>query len=470
MTRAVLYGRVSRDRLGEGRSVDSQLTELRATAEREGWRVVAEHRDDSVGASAYSGGTRVGWLAVVDLIERGLVDLLAIWAISRASRDRVAWSALLAACTARGVRLHVGGRLLDPADPDQGFDLDLGGALAVREAGVISKSIKRGHAHSAAQGRPHAAGAWAYRRTYDERGRLLSVEPIPDRAAALADAAQRVLNGASLAGLAREWNARDFGDDRTRVNQGAPGAERRIWLGRTLGRLLASPTIAGLRVHRGRVIGEGMWPAIIDTDTHRRLVALFSDEQRRVSPDSKLRHLLPGVLRCGVCGAPVRRISGTKRPPRLSCAAKHCVSILESGAVEFVAKATVALLQRGDALEAFRRRQQPEPAAEPTEDVDQLRARLAEWEAAAVDGTVSPPAFARIAAGLEQRIAEAEATAARAAAAVPAVLLEATAGDVVAWWEAATIQQRREVIRLLGSPRVLAGRGPALDRIRWPWE
>ena len=45
--------------------------------------------------------------------------------------------------------------------------------------------------------------------------------------------------------------------------------------------MLVSPRIAGLREHNGEVVGEAMWPAIIDRANHDRLVGLLGDPSRR---------------------------------------------------------------------------------------------------------------------------------------------------------------------------------------------
>ncbi|HET8642502.1 MAG TPA: recombinase family protein, partial [Pseudonocardiaceae bacterium] len=142
--RAVLYARVSE--LIEGRkSVDDQLSELRVWARRDGWQVVAEHRDDGISASRFARRTvrRDGWQQTMDLISAGSVDILAVWELSRASRDRAVWAALLAACEQHGVLLAAGGKLHDPGDPDDAFMVDLGAALSSRESAILSKRVRR---------------------------------------------------------------------------------------------------------------------------------------------------------------------------------------------------------------------------------------------------------------------------------------------------------------------------------------
>ena len=58
--------------------------------------------------------------------------------------------------------------------------------------------------------------------------------------------------------------------------------------------LLRNPRHAGLRVHRGEVVGKGTWPAIIDEDTHRAVVAILSDPDRQ--PRGR-----PRRTRCSSC-------------------------------------------------------------------------------------------------------------------------------------------------------------------------
>ena len=68
-------------------------------------------------------------------------------------------------------------------------------------------------------------------------------------------------------------------------------------------RVLMSPRIAGLKEHRGEIVGEATWPAIIDCATHDRLVGLLGDESRRPANYGRPRvHPLAGLLYCGSCG------------------------------------------------------------------------------------------------------------------------------------------------------------------------
>ena len=52
------------------------------------------------------------------------------------------------------------------------------------------------------------------------------------------------------------------------------------------------------------VTAEAEWPAIVDVDTHRRLVALLTDPGRNTVTGSRGREpkMLTGFVTCGGCG------------------------------------------------------------------------------------------------------------------------------------------------------------------------
>ena len=66
--------------------------------------------------------------------------------------------------------------------------------------------------------------------------------------------------------------------------------------------MLTSPRLAGLREWQGKKYPATQWPAIIDTDTHERLVRLFADPARRKHVVRAPAHLLSGIATCPKCG------------------------------------------------------------------------------------------------------------------------------------------------------------------------
>jgi hypothetical protein len=124
------------------------------------------------------------------------------------------------------------------------------------------------------------------------RRRIVDEELEPAEKELIEEAATRVLRGESLRSIAMDWNER-----------GVKTVGGGTWQGSMIKRVLMSPRIAGLKEHRGEIVGEAKWPAIIDRAKHERLVGLLKDESRRPANYGRPRvYPLVGLLRCGSCG------------------------------------------------------------------------------------------------------------------------------------------------------------------------
>ncbi|CAN5311314.1 hypothetical protein BH18ACT5_BH18ACT5_12580 [soil metagenome] len=87
------------------------------------------------------------------------------------------------------------------------------------------------------------------------------------------------------------------------------------WRVTTLRTLLSGPQLAGLRVHRGEIVGEATWEAIVDRPMWEQIRAKIGDP-RRTQGERPPAHLLTSMLRCGRCGATLhssRRPDGSRR-------------------------------------------------------------------------------------------------------------------------------------------------------------
>ena len=86
--------------------------------------------------------------------------------------------------------------------------------------------------------------------------------------------------------------------------------------------ILRSGRIAGLREHRGQVIGPAKWPAIITPAERDRVLARMA--ARSVTKTRAARtYLLSGMLRCGRCGnrlfSQARHVNPDNRVRRYVC-------------------------------------------------------------------------------------------------------------------------------------------------------
>jgi site-specific DNA recombinase len=159
------------------------------------------------------------------------------------------------------------------------------GVFDIAYAEYISEKVSQKKEELAEAGLPSGGGSRPY--GYEPGGMVVQKA----EAAVVKEAAKRVLAGQSLRSIARDLNSR-----------GLYGATGRPWSLNQLGRMLSSRRIAGIREHKGEVVGDAAWPAIIDRKTHERLRETLTGPHRRRDPVVR-SYLFTGVVVCGRCGA-----------------------------------------------------------------------------------------------------------------------------------------------------------------------
>ncbi|HEY1918582.1 MAG TPA: recombinase family protein [Streptosporangiaceae bacterium] len=310
--RAGVYARLS-ETYDAAESVPTQLANGTQHAERRGWRVAATFKDD--GFSAFKEITREDFVNLVAAIERGDIDVVIVRDVDRLTRNLADWDRFEKACVRHQVLLspYTGGDL-DLSTPEGAYYGGMETLRAKRESAVKSVRVREGKDREARKGKRSGGGyRWfGYHRVYanpDEpvgRKRVILREDINSAEAdAIRDAAERVLRGETTGSVIRDW---------TRQGIKPPGGGK--WSVTSLVNILSSPRIAGLREWEGVKYPAAGWPAILDADTHERLVKLFSDPARRTHVVGRKRHLLSGIARCGRCGHPLYiRVQKAKANP-----------------------------------------------------------------------------------------------------------------------------------------------------------
>ena len=288
--RAATYARLS-----------DQQTQCRRYAEDRGWQVVAEFADK--GKSAFKTNVeRRGFEALLGAAVSGQVDVIIARHQDRFTRNLRDLFRLTEACDPHGVRIYEyeGGEIDD-------FRGDINTVIAKQESKIRSQRIRAAVKRNVAAGKRTGGGPRPF--GYDvetveagpllesgrQRRRIVSEKINEAEAELIREAAERVLHGESLRGIANNWNARGL-----KTSLGKP------WYPTALRMILKSARIAGWREHKGELIAEATWDAIIDLNTHKQLVAILSDPMRRTQRGTARKHLLPGFLYCGMPGCKSR--------------------------------------------------------------------------------------------------------------------------------------------------------------------
>lgn len=454
--RALIYARVSIDR--GGRSLDEQIDECQQWADREGWEVVDVIRETgSASRYARSTGRRTRWDDLTGAVSSGGIDALLTWEASRATRQLSEYAELADLCAAHDVRWGYSGTLYDLSTRDARFRTGLDALLAQDESSRTSERIQRSTRARAVAGRPHGKLPYGYRREYDpQSGTLLRQVPDEEQAPIVAEVARRILDGDTLRGIAADLTERGVPIPRPARNRTSPEA----WLPITVRRIALSPTNAGLRVHRGEVVGEAAWPAIIARQDHDRIEAILTAPGRNPrTGDSTARHLLSGIAVCGLCSTPLRRLSPRRGRPNYTC--KGCMRVARTQA-PLDAHVTAVVLELLAGIDSATL-DTPTPAAEDAQaEAAALEARLEGFTIAAADGELTPAALATIEARLLPQVRAARARARELS--TPSGIAAGAVTDPEAWWGAATLEQQRHLLRV--AVRVVVHPSPATRTFR----
>ncbi len=485
--RAAAYGRISEDDQDKREGVDEQLTRAEAHIDRRGWDLMDSYRDDDL--SAYTGKPRPGYAALMAEVAAGRVDTIVVRHLDRLWRDD------LEAATGRSILRKYRVLIAEYGGMEYPMWTAHGQHMArtmsgngTFESDIKSERVREAAERRAERGRMNGPCPYGWRREYERTpsGRVIDSREVedPEPASVVREITRRLLAGESLLAVTRSLNER-------RVP--SPGAgfsfrhkERAIdnpdgsrWSKTSVKKLALRESNAGLRVfHKGdrdeRLI-KGGWPALVEEQEWRRVVALLKAQEQQGSRPASRQHLLTwGIGSCGVCGGHLRMAHRTKaRVPYYVCAAEGCVGRREDYVDKFVGAIVVERLSRPDALDWLAPDSQAlvDAAKRAQEARDLLSAagvKLAagEWTVETVDA---------VTAATRPKLEQAEADIRRLTAAADRGILAEIAGPVARQrWGEASLVTRRAILEALGIRIVIlrtGGRGPGFDptsvKVEW---
>lgn len=381
--RAVIYCRISQDRAGAGLGVARQEEDGRRLCERLCWDVAAVYADNDL--SAYRGKRRPGYEAMIEALASGAVDAVVAWHPDRLHRAPRELEDFIDAVERAGADVAtVTAGEVDLATPAGRMTARIHGAVARHESEHKSERIRRKHLELAQAGKVPGGG----RRPFGYESDRVTIRE--DEADLIRDAAARALAGESLRSVVADWNER-----------GIPTVTGARWSPTTLKRLLMSGRISGRREHRGTIVADAEWPAIVTAEQSTRLRALLTDQRRnRAAGVAARSYLLTGVLYCGRwekgelvdgCGARMTTRpshSRGKKYLRYICAADRggCgrCGINAPQTEELVRDAVLAVLESPKMAKAIAAKRARGAKPAPLDDlaaIDERRAELAEMYA-----------------------------------------------------------------------------------------
>ena len=148
MKKAVIYARVSTNH----QNASNQLMELRQTADRFGWRVVAELVDDGISGTK-GRDQRPAFDRLFQMVQRREIDVVMAWSIDRLGRSIQHLVSLMTDIQSAGVDLFIHQQAINTATPAGRMTFGIFSALGEYERELIRERINAGLARARAEGK-----------------------------------------------------------------------------------------------------------------------------------------------------------------------------------------------------------------------------------------------------------------------------------------------------------------------------
>lgn len=446
----VLYARLSQaDEEAEPSSgltaTQRQLQDCRERAERDGWQINATYEDPDHSASDPARKRPDFERMMADLGNGRRADAIVCYKLDRLLRHPKEAERLLDLADRRGIAIvSLNDPGIDLQTPTGRAHFRMNIVWAKLETETMSLRIRRKMREIAESGRP-GGGIRAFGLTPD----WTSI--IPEEAALVREAADRILSGESVSAIVNDWHRREIHTPGTKANPAG-----RQWEVSSLKRMLTSPRIVGDRQHHGVVVGSGRIPPLLDRETWDRLRAVLA-APRGSRETTVRRYFLTGLTYCGRCGSKLSALRDGQGERRYACRkTRGCGRLaVQAKLLEpLVAEEMMQLLdspQFHAALDAQNSNAQEKARREP--DLNQLRTDEAALEELAADyyteRAISKPEFLRVRAQLGARIEQARARLAEASS--DRALSRLAGMDLRAEWErhADDVLWRNQVARAL---------------------
>jgi site-specific DNA recombinase len=394
-----IYTRLSRDMDGNQTATARQEKDARGLARAKGWKVADIYED--VDLSAFKKGVRrPAYERLLADLGSGAIDGVVVWKLDRLVRRASDFERFWSVCEDAGATLAA---VHDPIDTSSDIGMIVVRMLvnfAQLEAANTSTRVKRQIAERAQNGGLTSFGG---RRPFGFEPDRVTIRE--EEADLVRDAARRVVAGATLTALLREWNA-----------AGVTTTTGAKWTHTTLRRVISSPRIAGLLEHRGTIVGDTSWPPIVDRKTWEQLRATLQRRRGDQSRYGPRAHVLVGLARCGRCGSKLSALSpwGRRRTVTYICPARSTgrgcggTSITGPLVEDIVVGAALEALASPELARAVRAATSNGHDAELVKVINEGRRALEDVDDDHYDGRLDRPRWQRQTARITERIEHAQ--------------------------------------------------------------
>ncbi|WP_291478199.1 recombinase family protein [Corynebacterium sp.] len=443
MNEAFIYCRISSDPTGERAGVERQEQDCRQYADTHGLTVKHVFIDNDM--SAYS-GDRGEYRNMWDRIRNGEAQHVIVWASDRLYRRSRDLETLVTTIEDTHTEIHTitSGRI-DLTTPQGRMVARNLASVATYEVEHTAERVKASHRHLRAQGKwTGGIPPLGYMKGGDA-----GIQPDPDRAHLVQEAAQALLDGRALFSVAKRQTAAGH-----RTAKGNPITARALM------RALRSPTTAGIVSHNGEEIGPAAWPALISERDYRTIQDIIRDPSRRTAQSNERQWQGSGIYKCGVCG---HILYTNKVNNRRSYGCRNCLKIArDQERVDDRVSSVICAFLETQRLEPPKR---DDNSKELLAERHSLTARLTSLTMLFTDGSIDELQLAAGTKKLKQRIIEIDRELATVRENDPISDILLAGGNLRKLWDSKPADVRSRIIDALMTVTILpvARRGPGFD-------
>jgi len=274
-------------------SIEQQLRDIRAYAEREGYAIVHEYADHA--RSGFRNvAARSEFQAMIAAAASGSFDTILCWKVDRFGRSREDSAIYKGQLSRLGVSVVY---VMEPIPTGAAGVLTEGMLEAIAEwySRNLSENVRRGMSDNAAKCLYNGVTVYGYDGIRNERYRINE-----EQAAVVRQIYSLYIDGYSIAEIVRLLN-----DAGQRTESG------KLFCINKIHNILKQERYTGVYLFGDYRIPDGM-PVIIDPDTWQRAQRMKSKTSRH-HQKNPVDYLLTGKAFCGCCGKPLVGDSGTGR-------------------------------------------------------------------------------------------------------------------------------------------------------------
>lgn len=274
-------------------SIEQQLRDIRAYAEREGYTIVHEYADRARSGFRHV-ENRTQFQAMIAAASRGSYDTILCWKVDRFGRNRADSATYKSQLASLGISVVY---VMEPI-PEGAAGFMTEGMLEVLAEWYsrnLSENVKRGMSDNASKCLYNGTTVYGYNGIRNQRYQINE-----DQAAVVRQIFHLYIDGYSMASIAQQLN-----DAGQRTESGNTFTFNKVH------NILSQERYLGIYKFADYRIPGGM-PAIIDQETWEK-AQFMKKKTARHYESSPVEYLLTGKAYCGHCGKPLVGDSGTSK-------------------------------------------------------------------------------------------------------------------------------------------------------------